>query len=521
MTPRPDANARPLAFWLAGLIFVYGTTLFFSRFLPCIDLPQHIALAASLRRVWNHDSLATSIFMLNGATHNGGMHVLTAGLARWMSPERAAHVFVALYPAVLFSGVFLLLRNLALPTWRTLLVAPLLLGFSFGWGFLNFCMGTALSFLLLGLWVPQLQGFRVSRALVLVLVSLLTAFTHVLAMLFFCFTAAALGLEWLWRERPTAKNLRLLVASAVPLLPGPLYDLWVYQHHLHQNSASYTTPPEAAIHASIVDKFLLFGNFCSGLYGSYLDTLLAWLTIGLLVGLGALSYQQRRAPAFVLPASALLVAYVLIPGVFCNTHLVYPRLAVWIVLAALLAIPRLSPPTEQRAARWGCGLAVAGAVLAPVHFALYNYELRGLDDVLNAFPAGARGVGVLESAHTRSIRRETLTHVAALQVARRGLDDGFNFARWMGFPLTYVPGKAPPYPEPSWEHNGKNYAPLSPHARAYPWVLFRSAVAGETSTAAAHRIFGAHASQVQTVMQRGSWIVFDTTALASQSPHSL
>src|SRR6202011_5022258 len=108
-----------------------------------------------------------------------------------------------------------------------------------------------------------------------------------------------------------------------------------------------------------------------------------------------------------------------------------------------------------------------------------------------SFPPEAMGVGAIEEPRTASFRMPTLTHVAALQVARGGLDDAFGFARWMSFPVTYRPDhQALPYPKRSWEHDGKLYDPESPLARRYPWVLYRTAWEEEPDERLLARVFG-------------------------------
>jgi hypothetical protein len=542
----PDRRALRWVF-AAGL--GYALALALTPHPPCIDLPQHIALGAILRRLWDADPTALDAFALNPATHNGGLHFLLALGARLVPVELGARLLVAAYPPVLLAGLALALRATGLPAFRALLAVPVLLGFSFGWGFINFCLGTALAWLGVALVFQQLAAPRAPRALALALLSAALGLTHVMAMALFGLVAAACALEWTLRTNALpfrARALRAALALA-PLGLGCAYDLWVVAHHLASDAASYTTPPSppGGAGSALAYKFYLFGSNCAGLWGSHLDTALAWATTATVA---ALAWAQRRPPrpaaappepaparamppSFAAPFALTFGVYLALPATFFNTHLIYQRLAQWVFLSALLALPppggragarpRLAPLVERAAPRVARWLAASAFVVTALHLAVYTWEVRGLDDVVGSLPPAARSVGVIELPFTRAVRMPTLTHAAALAVARGGLDDGFGFARWMSFPVTYRPGRRPPpQPSPSWEHDGRHYAPKSALARYFPWVVVRTADEGEADDVLLARLFGADAPRVRVVRRAGRWVSLDTRAIEGEAEAS-
>ncbi|HEU4404030.1 MAG TPA: hypothetical protein VFS43_01865 [Polyangiaceae bacterium] len=522
----PDRSALR---WLGATGLGYALALALTPHPPCIDLPQHIALGAVLRRLWDADPATLEAFATNPATHNAGLHLLLALGARLVPVELGARLLVAAYPPLLLAGLALTLRALGLPAWRALLAVPALLGFSFGWGLINFCLGTALAWLGLALVLEQLAAPRAARALWLALLSAALGLTHVMAMALFGLVAAASALEWSLRAGalpPRARPLRAALALA-PLSLGGAYDLWVVARHLASDAGSYTTPPLPAAEAgaALLPKLYLFASLCAGLFGSYLDNLLAWAAIALvawlaLAGRGAPARaggRGARPPTLVAPFALTLAVYLALPAVVFNTHLIYQRLAQWVLLSALLAWPPRERD-ERLAPRIARGLAAAAGASTALHLALYTRELGGLDEVVGALPPAVRSVGVIEEPRTRAVRMPTLTHAAALAVARGGLDDGFGFARWMGFPVVYRPGRRPPpQPSPSWEHDARQYDPKSALARHFPWVVVRAANEGEADEALLARLFGDEAGRVRVVRRAGRWAALDTTALGGEA----
>lgn len=473
---------------------------------PATDWPQHLALSTLLGRLWQGDPVTSAVFAANPATHNAGVHLLLAALSRWVSPLDTGRLLLGLYPPLLLLAASRLLRRLGLPAWRALLLVPAVLGFSLGWGLINFCLGTVLAWLLLDVLLAQIERPRLPRAALLAAGSLALGVTHVMAMLLACLVASVAALERVVRSPSPPRALARAAAAGALLLPGCLYDLRVYFLHTSADASAYISPPSWPDEPGLVRKLGLLGALLSGLFTSYADTVLAWCVVGLLLALAWLA-RGRRSP-LISPLLLLAALYFATPSVVFNTHLIFQRLPLWMLLAALLALPPLPASAEALGRRWALGISGLYLALLPVHLLLHHRETRGALEVLRAVPPGSCVTGGIEEARTLGVRLHTLTHVAALAIPLGASDEAFSFARWMGLPVVYRPERRPPYPERSWEHDGRRYDPESPLARRCPVVVLRSAWPEEPEEHLIRRVFGAR--QARVLARSGGWWLFDT-----------
>lgn len=503
---------------------VIAATVALAPILPSVDFPQHVAAAELLRRLVVEPASAPDV-MLNPATHNAGVQVFSAALGQLVGVHLAARLFFALALVLQVLGLRSLCEGLGLPKDRALVLVPVLLGFSMVWGLANFAMGTGLSLVALGLLVKQLD--KPSRAaLGLPVLSLLVSLTHVMTMLLLAIFAASLGLERLVRKsgEPAeggggARAWLRTGALGSLLLPGCFYDLWVLSRHLGIDAGSYTTADDFVATPGPLRKLALVGTLGSGLYAPFTDIVLTWaLVVALVVALVRGLRLRERSPALSVLGVSLLL-YVAIPSVFLNTHLVYQRLAMWVIIGLGLSVPVVVPPFR------GVGassvslelvltrLALGAAMLAPLHFGVLAWETRHLRAVLADVPRGVRLTGVIEAPRARSLRTPTLSHVHALAVAAGAEDATFSFARYMGGPVVYRPGRVPPYPSPSWEHDGHGYRWNAPLARSFPWVLVHVADGQETTDAICARVFAERCDDARLVSRHGDTALWDTTAM--------
>ncbi|RYE91963.1 MAG: hypothetical protein EOO75_07735, partial [Myxococcales bacterium] len=159
---------------------------------------------------------------------------------------------------------------------------PAVLGFSFGWGLINFCLGTALAWLLLDAALAQFDRPHPARALLLALGSLALGVTHVMALALAGLVAAAAGLERLARRQTSLARVALTGAL---LLPGAVYDLHVYSLHTSIDPGAYVTATAWVDEPGPLRKLGLLGALLSGLFTSYTDTAIAWLVVGCVIAL--------------------------------------------------------------------------------------------------------------------------------------------------------------------------------------------------------------------------------------------
>jgi hypothetical protein len=504
-----------------ALVSVLALAVLVAPVLPCIDFPQHLAIATQLRRLWDGDPFATATFTANLATHNAGIAVFTAALGKVMPIELGGRLFFAAYPPLLMAGVLSLLRARGLPAWRALLILPATLSFAFAWGFVNFCVGTALAWLAVAVVVKQLDELTLRRALGLSALSIVLGATHVMAMLLCALIAGGVGIEHLARTRTLAPRALARVGLAgAPLALGCAYDLAVYFAHVAHDAGSYTSSPGGFDTFSPLRKVAWFGTLVAGMYRTLGDTMLAWFLVALLVAMAIVAsttraHEREAGRPLIAPFLVTLAFYFAIPSVFANTHLIFQRTASWVVIAAVVAIPGLPDVASKRFSRVGAVLAIGATSLFPVHLALLAHETRGLDDALAAVPKGALLTGYMEASRTAAFRATVLSHVAALAVPRGAADEGFSFARLLGTPVVYRREKTPPYPNPTWEHGGHDYRVDDPLARAYPVLLVRLAWPDEPTEGASRRLFGAKRDRVKLLARSGAWAVWDTAGVSA------
>lgn len=467
-------------------------------------------MAAQLRRYWDQSPLALSMFQPNQATDNAGIHLFAAFAGAIISPETAGKLYVAITPALLIFSVHRCLRILKLPIERIFVLIPICLGFCFSWGFSNFAMGSAIAWFVISLVLEQRNEHSWFRLFFICVISMALSVVHVLAMLGLAIVSASIGLEYLLRKRPPSLNdfFRIL-AIGLSLLPGCLYDLWVTRSHVAADASSYAQA-SPFFSPNPIYKLLYLGTFCGGLWGTYLDTALAWL---LLITLIAAAFSARKnASLFALPWAVITLLYLAIPPVLGGTHQVYPRIASWLVVACILAIPANtyassgSPTLEPKLTRWWISAAFASVAVTITHLIWFSVETAGLNNALASIPQGSKTTSLIEAPRSASVRQAVLTHVIALHSARYAGTDLFSFSRYKAVPLVFQPHAVPPYPEPSWEWNSLAYEASSSAATQFPWVLLRTSEAEEGEEQRIFRIFGN--TPVELVFAENRWRVY-------------
>jgi hypothetical protein len=170
-------------------------------------------------------------------------------------------------------------------------------------------------------------------------------------------------------------------------------------------------------------------------------------------------------PALALPAGALVGAYLLVPGVFVGTFLVYPRLALpaaALLLGLVRAAPRAWLLEGAAFALAACSFAVTGRALA--HF---DAEARDLEAVLAVVPPSLSLTAVHETAHTPDFEPPVLQHVAAYHVARHDTHAAGLFGAYASLPVRF---RSPEDgPRRTWlEGDGAAFDPADPYAARFP-----------------------------------------------------
>jgi hypothetical protein len=527
-----DSGRATLLYWGAVGLVVGG--LFVTKLLPCVDYPQHLALSDVARRLADPSAPEHAEFQLNYFTYNGLFHVVVAELSRLVSVELAGRSVVAASLVATAGAVVALLRVLQRPAAYAALFTPILFSFSVGWGFVNYVLATAIAvwalvFVARAAIRPTALGVATIAAL-----GLACAFAHVLAMLILCTFAATLGLEVAWRATPESgprwrRVLSLALrsfAALAPLVLGGLYCVEVYRRQYDWDPKMYRDPTIEGSAPPLIQKVVYFGAFATDLYHDATDQVLLWGAVAIMLWAGILAWKRRSAwdepreetPPILAPFLMMTAAYFATPMVLVGTHLIFPRMSQWAVLAGLLATPRfLDAGKAARARSWMLRLGLAVGVNTLFHCAAFGWETADASLLIDDLPPGRAATAVIWDSWTLAFRHGALTHLAAYYAARKHGRWAFAFARYLSVPVRFQPHSQPAWPDRGWEFSAEDYDPRCKYARAFPLVLVKAPAelprdASEEGVVR-YLVFKQDANAVKLLSHHGSFWAFDTAGL--------
>jgi hypothetical protein len=522
---------RLTALYWAGVSLVVSG-LFVTKLLPCVDYPQHLALSDIARRLQDPASPEHAAYQLNYFTYNGLFHIVVARLSLVMPIEVAGRLVVALSLVAMAGAVVALVRVLRRPPAHAALFTPILFSFSLGWGFVNYVLATAIAAWTLVVIAraairPSIVAFVAVGAL-----GLLCAFAHVLAMLILCVAGAALALEVAWRVTPPgawagSRLLRTLARAAIVLLPlaiGCVFCIEVYQRQYVWDPNMYRDPTIEGTAPPLWQKVVFFSAFATDLFGDGTDQVVLWVTVGVMAWSARMAWMMRRPGAaseepapFVAPFAVLTLAYFATPMVLIGTHLIFPRLAQWTILGAVLAIPEFPQSLASRARQWIPWLGISAGLNTLAHCAIFSWETNDASATIDDLPPGRAATAVIWEPWTAAFRNGTLTHLAAYYAARKHGRWAFAFARYLSVPVRFKPGGQPAWPAVGWEFDGESYDPRCKYARAFPLVIVKAPEQlpedGSGEPLLRKLVFKQDAAAVTLLSHHGRYWAFDTTGL--------
>jgi len=520
-----------MAYYAGVALVVAG--LFVTRLLPCVDYPQHLALADVARRLLDPAAPEHAEYQLNYFTYNGLFHIVVARLSAVLPIELAGRLVVAGSLVATAAAVVALVRVLRRPQVHAAFFTPILFSFSVGWGFVNYVLATAVA-----VWALVFVARAVIRpsfgaACAVGALGMLCAFAHVLAMLILCLTAAALAIELAVRATPSEgspgkRALRVMgrvACAGLPLLVGCAYCVAVNQRQYVWDPNMYRDPTMEGSAPPLWEKAVFFGAFASDLYRDATDQVVLWSAIVMMGGSAFVFWRQRRAgsrgpevpPPIVGVLAVSLVAYFATPSVVLGTHLIFHRLAQWVILGALLATPRFPPAFEGRAKIWTLRLGVAAGVNTVVHCAVFGWETADASALIDDLPPGRAASAVIWEPWTIAFRNSTLTHLSGYYAARKHGKWAFAFARYLSVPVRFREHSQPAWPANGWEFSASDYDPRCKYARAFPLVIVKapaSLPADATGEGPVRSlVFKQDAAAVKLLSHHGRYWAFDTAGL--------
>jgi len=505
--------ALTAAFWAAVALSALAFLL--CPYPPMIDYPQHVAMGALLHRLFDPNSPAHQLFQTNLFTYNAGIETGIALLSFVVRPELAGRIILAAY-AVLFGCAALVLCDVSgRPRWYALLVLPLIHNFITGWGFANFILALPLSVLATAMWLRILDGSRSVRPIAWTLIlSMLVAYTHVLAMLAICVAVAVESVAYLVRsdQQPAARRVRSLVVPAVVLVPSVAWSLgawwWARKTSTTVWEHAWAEGQDDPLWQKLWHLFYnAAGNFADA---SERRLLVAAVAVALALWLGASGAPaDRRMRRLALTFFGL---YLLIPKVFIATFHIYPR---FLPFAAFFAVASI-PIVRGAWVRFAATAAAAVALLAGANLLQHFLTIPEMDDamaIIDDAPPNRSLATIMFDPTPPTLAREIWVHLPALYQVRKDGIIAYSFLRNESVPVHYLPGKEPARPPGGFEWDGRLYDITASYARDYDLILVRSWIDPDTGTTADPKsyVFRQYASFATLLSRRGRFFLYDAS----------
>lgn len=521
--PPWDAGGKSLtlAYWGGVLLLVVG--LFRTRLLPLVDYPQHLALAGTLRRMLSSGAPERALFETNLLSYNSAFHVMVAGLSLVFPVDTAGRIVVAGYMGLLAWAALALCRATGRPRARAFLVLPVVVGYTFAWGFINFGLGAAVQLFVLARLLARQEGqvpeeARLRFDVTTAVLATLGAWTHLLASaLVYMLMLVAIVVRVQVSRDGLLQRLGKALRHGAPLLPAVAFCAWVYrrQQRLAWQNFEYGAYEGNDVFA--MQKVKGFLGYSAGLRADALDQKILGVGLGLLLLAALFRDPDDEAPPqlrwmFV----ASLVAYFVIPHVFWATNFVFERLTFFIVVTAVLFAPRATPEKEELVRLMSVSVGLGAAASFFLFMGAVSKEMADLDAVLDGMPKGRRVTGLVWHPKIEATEQWSLLHSPAYYVARNGGEVAFSFTRTMSLPVHYKKETMPPDPPANFEWNPSDYRAGLAFAKYFDLVLMKTTYDDGKDPRAS--VWGTHADEVDVVMHKGKWWVFETKRVKDDPP---
>ena len=472
--PRPR---RGLALLLA-FAALHALAVLSAPVVPTNDGPAHAWNAALLAHWTDPDWAALrSWFELDlRPVPNWTGHLLLAALQTLLSPELADRVLLAAYSFALPAAAGWALEQLRRGSGAfALLLLPAVHGVAFHMGFLNFCLGTVLWWVLLGLWWRTRGGPSGRRAAQLGGLGMALYFTHGLV---WAAAWGALGTLAVWHalvERRDRRELLWLALAALPsaalaaLFAGSsegmvwLLDAGTRAQHLLALETLVSVHPAERLLAPAV-ALSIAGALVLGLFATR-------------------SRPLRGTDGALALTLAVLLAYFVAPDGIAGATFIHVRAMTFLLFAAVAAVAARPPEGPARALVLGAAAALSLALLGPraARWQQVGEQVAERVAVLDRLPDGDVALHLMAGpvAHPWTEeqlpwRTRPLAHVVGWSAAKRPLRALPNYEAGTGhFPLRWAPGRdprpeldgwllaPPPLDLPGWEARGE----------AIDWIL--------------------------------------------------
>jgi hypothetical protein len=400
-------GAKGLRFALVAALVLAILPLWVVRYLPMVDLPQHLAQADMWVKMGDPAWRWRDLFVLDYFTPYLLGYLIVRAVALVSSLDVGFRVLVSgIAIAFPLATRFLLARSRA-PVELALLAIPACFGFCWSYGFVNYLLAVPMALVGTAL-VADDRPMTVRRGVGLALFVTLLFFTHVLAWGFVGLTGGCIALL---RHR---RDVRALATVLVPLAASlPVAFAWA---HFGRHNPLHDTPPIWVINPAIRLLYLP-GAWVGQVYD--LDIVRTLVGVALVMLPLALGYRLRRDSPMLVAAGVALALYLFIPMRLLGTFFVFDRFSVFVLPMFYAA---LEAPPVARFRAWPVLLVGPWLLYQGWGTIRFDRDARELDPILTAMPEGHRIGGVVSAAHSDYAPGPALWHLGAhYQLVKDGI----------------------------------------------------------------------------------------------------
>lgn len=396
--------------WVAAVaIMLAAVPLVWPAIPPLTDVPGHIGgyrifADAGVAPIAQHYAVHWALI------GNLGVEALVLALRPLLDVEPAAHLVVALIPALTVAAMLWLAREAhgRVPA-SAGFALPLAYAFPFQLGFVNFALSAALALAGLALWIRLARARRDMLRIAL--------FAAVAGLVWLCHSFGwamlglfALGAEWVIRGERGERGRRRIALTMLGVAPMA----W---------------PQLAAMLAGVTMAGDTGDWFDLSAKAQWVAALLRerWklYDVGCVIALALMLWTAIRSPRLVFapllgaPALLGLAAFVLTPRLFAGGAYVDMRLLPYAVALALLAIRVTDDRAAQRVAAGGAALFALRIVTSTVAFAWFAQDQQRELAAVAHIPSGAAVLSLVAEPSPADWINPRLSHLAGIAVARR------------------------------------------------------------------------------------------------------
>lgn len=450
----PSPETAPLRLAAAALACgaLMAVPFWIGRFVPFLDLPQHLALITVLLGQEPPGGALSAYFVPEWGEFTP--YWLYYGAVSLLAPfggvETASRILLTLYALLLPWGSIALCRAFHRPAALGLLAAPLILNANLYFGFVNYCLAGVLLLFVLARQERLAARPSLGQGVGLALLATALFFAHIQVFLFACLCATALVLVFPPAPLKLAARLRRLLPLVVTA--ATLCAPWFYRTLLGPRRDFGRFGLTTARYEPLLDRVTglpanVAGNFADGS-----DTLLfcAWAACLGVLWLRARSTgaaEDGPAPRLLAVVALAAAGYFLAPHSIMGQWNIAPRFA-WL---GALCLPALLP-SHQRLRSWATvaalGFSAVVGLNAAWHHGRFDTEVGAFDRLLAGLPPGQRLLPLMYDDRGAYLTRWPYLHLPHYYTVRRGGFVAGSFAGAGPLPVRLQRPRAWPHPNP-------------------------------------------------------------------------